>query len=66
MEEEKFNKAERDHHKDSIVIEDRMPEIGFLFFMFLTFIPLIGISLWLYCSGRENDWTHITISLVIL
>jgi len=56
----------RDYDKEPIVIEDRMPEISFWFFMAFALIPLGLITLWMHLSGKEIDWTHLSISLSIL
>lgn len=58
--------TQRDYDKNPIVIIDRMPEISFWFFMSLTLIPLCAITFWLYISNKEIDWTHLSISLLIL
>ncbi len=64
--EEKVENIKRDYDEEPIVIEDRMPEISFIHFMFLTFIPLSIILLWMHISGKRIDWTHVLISMSIL
>lgn len=66
MEEEKEKNMKRDYDREPIVIEDRMPEISFIYFIFLTLIPLSIILLWMHLSGKKIDWTHVAISLSIL
>jgi len=65
-EEEKVNNMKRNYDKEPIVIEDRMSEISFIYFIFLTLIPLSIILLWMRLSGKIIDWTHVAISLSIL
>jgi hypothetical protein len=56
----------RDYDMEPIVIEDRMPEISFIYFIFLTLIPLSIILLWMHLGEKKIDWTHVAISLSIL
>jgi hypothetical protein len=56
----------RDYNKDPIIVIDRMPEIGFWFFMAFAMIPFGSVLLWMHLTNREIDWIHVAISLIIM
>ncbi len=58
--------SERDYDKNPIVIEDRMPEIGFWFFMSFAIIPLCVVLFIMQQTGIKIDWTHVLISASII
>jgi len=66
MSENIANNTQRDYDKEPIVIVDRMPEIGFWFFMTFAIVPLFLVLFWMHFTGREIDWIHVMVSLAIL
>ncbi|WP_421716825.1 hypothetical protein [Arcobacter arenosus] len=57
---------ERDYNKDPIVINDKMPNIGFFMFLCSAIFPLIITLLYMKFNNQEIDYTHLSISLSII
>lgn len=57
---------EIDYNKNPIIIEDKMPNIGFFMFLCTAIFPLVAIIGYMKINNQMIDWIHVSISLAII